>query len=133
MTTRKVGGQPGNRNNGRSLAFSEPTVTRTATVQKRRLLRQIGLRAADLDGLGLAYLDSWARAQAKVELLDRYWAERGFIDAETGTPPPAAAFYFAALNSARLSLAKLADYLKARGKAPSMVTILQQQARQVRS
>ena len=34
-------------------ARSEQRVTHFATVQKRRLLRQIGLRAADLNGIGL--------------------------------------------------------------------------------
>jgi hypothetical protein len=61
-----------------------------ARAQRRRFLRQAGLRAADLDGLGLALLDNWARAQAKVELLDRYFAAAGFLDA-AGEPRPAAA------------------------------------------
>ena len=45
---------------------SKPVVKKVATVQKRRLLRQIGLRAGDLDTVALGYLDLWARVQSKV-------------------------------------------------------------------
>ena len=82
-----------------------------AQLAQRRLLRQTGLRVSDLDGLGLAYLDAWARAQAKVELLDRWADEHGFLD-EDGNLPPWHTFYLAAVNSARLSLAKLEDHLR---------------------
>jgi hypothetical protein len=105
-------------------AHSEPAVRHAATVQKRRLLRQVGLRAADLDGAGLAYLDNWARAQAKVELMDAYANEHGWIDPE-GKPPAFAAFYFTALNAARRALDGFVKYLKERGKGePSMVVEL---------
>ena len=92
-------------------AHSKAVVRREAAVVQRRLLRQAGLRVADLDGLGLAYLHSWAAAQAKVELLDRWADEHGFIDDE-GNLPGWTTFYLAALNSARLSLAKLEDHLR---------------------
>jgi hypothetical protein len=106
-------------------------VKTVATVQKRRLLRQVGLRAADLDGLGLALLDNWARAQAKVELMDSWAAEHGWLD-EDGNEPGFVRTYFAALNSARLSLGRLEEHLKARGGEPSMVTVLQGHARRVK-
>lgn len=93
-------------------ARSEPNVKRTATTIKRRILRQIGLRAADLSGLGLARLDNYARAQAKVELMDAYAAEHGWLDA-AGNGPGYQDKYFAALNSVRLSLNALEDYLRA--------------------
>jgi hypothetical protein len=92
-------------------ARSTGETRRVARVQKRRLLRQAGLRASDLDGLGLAYLDTWARAAAKVELLDKWAAEHGFVD-EEGNLPPWHTFYLAALNSARLALGKFEDHLK---------------------
>jgi hypothetical protein len=111
-------------------ARSEPQVRQVATVQKRRLLRQIGLRAADLDGVALGYLDAWARAQSKVELMDQWAAEHGWLD-EDGRPPGFVSVYFAALNSARLSLGKLEEHLKARGGPPSMVAVLQGKARRV--
>jgi hypothetical protein len=85
-------------------------IRRVARVQKRRLLRQAGLRAADLDGLGMAFLDNWSRAQAKVELYDRWAAEHGWIDDE-GNEPGFVRTYFAALNSARLALGKLGEHL----------------------
>lgn len=96
-------------------ARSEPTVRRTATVQKRRLLRQIGLRAADLNGIGQGYLDTWARAQAKVELMDAWSNEHGWLS-EDGKPPGFVAVYFAAINSARLALGKLDEHLAAQHK-----------------
>ena len=96
-------------------ARSEPTVRRVATVQKRRLLRQIGLRAADLNGIGQGYLDSWARAQAKVELMDAWSDEHGWLT-DDGKPPGFVAVYFAAINSARLALGKLDEHLMAQHK-----------------
>ena len=59
-----------------------------ATIQKRRFLRQNGLRKADVDGIGLALLDTWARAQAKIEILDAYFSEHGLLE-EDGKPQPA--------------------------------------------
>jgi hypothetical protein len=64
-----------------------------------------------------------------VELLDTYAETHGFLD-EEGHPPGWAAFYFAALNSTRLTLVKLAEHLRTRGKGESsMVLALQAQAR----
>jgi hypothetical protein len=123
-----VGAAPGNVLALKHGARSERTVKQAATVQKRRLLRQIGLRAGDLDGLGLAYVDTWARAQSKVELYDEWAGEHGFLN-ERGESPPWIREYFAALNSARLALAKLEDHLRQRGGSPSIVAVLQQTAR----
>jgi hypothetical protein len=92
---------------------SEVQVRRVATVQKRRLLRQIGLRMHDLDAIALGYLDLWARAMSKVELYDGWASEHGYLNA-AGESPPWVREYFAAINSARLALGKLADHLKAR-------------------
>jgi hypothetical protein len=128
--TRCRGFQPGNTAAETHGAQSERRVSGRATAQKRRLLRQNGLRASDLDGLGLAHLDLAARAVAKVEILDEYSADpaHGFIDAK-GEPHPAAKVYFAAINSARLALARLEAHLRARGDLePSIVVQMQRQA-----
>lgn len=93
-------------------ASSELQLKRVGTIQKRRLLRQVGLRQSDLSGIGYALLDNWARAQSKVELLDSYAAEHGFLD-EDGAPREFVRVYFTALNSARLALTKLEEYLRA--------------------
>jgi hypothetical protein len=93
-------------------ARSEPTVRRQATTVRRRILRQLGLRASDLSGLGMARLDTYCRAAAKVELYDLWADEHGWVTADGGSP----AFvdkYFAALNSSRLALDRLEGYLKA--------------------
>jgi hypothetical protein len=113
----EVGAKPGNVLALRHGAFSERTVKRLATVQKRRLLRQVGLRAADLDGLGVAYLDAWARAQSKVELLDAWFAEHGFL-LEDGSPAPAVVVYYTSLNCATRTLSKLEQHLAVRGRSP---------------
>lgn len=106
-------------------ARSEVVVKRVATVQKRRLLRQVGLRANQLDGIGLALLDNWARAQAKVELMDEWATRHGWLTDE-GDTPPFTKVYFAALNSARNSLSRLSEHLKATGRREtSMVVELQ--------
>src|SRR5690349_20904745 len=64
---------------------------RTVTVRRRFLTRK-GLRVGDLDAVGVARLNGWARAQAKCELLDRYFSEHGLLN-EKGEPQPAAAIY----------------------------------------
>lgn len=99
-------------------ANSEPRVKAVATVQKRRFLRQNGLRLSDLEGIGIALLDNYARAQAKVELMDAWAAEHapGWVDAG-GAPPAFGKTYFTALNSARLALGRLEDNLAERHRA----------------
>ena len=112
-------------------AHSPAQIVRAAEVQKRRLLRQVGLRASELDGIGLALLDNWARAEAKVELLDQHFATAGSLDAG-GEPSGASKVYFTALNSARLAAVRLAEHLGTRsGGEPSMVLVLQGKATRV--
>ena len=79
---------------------------------KRRLLRNLGLKYNDVDPLGRALLDLYARAVAKTILLDRYFDEHGFTD-EKGMPHPACAFYFTSLNAASRTLARLRLALQA--------------------
>jgi hypothetical protein len=97
-------------------AHSQQSVGPIAAAAKRRLLRQLGLRASDLDGPGRAYLDLWARAAAKVALLDEHFDRAGLLDAD-GEPVPATRIYFTAANSARLALDRLTDHLRARDPA----------------
>ncbi|MEP6813523.1 MAG: hypothetical protein ABI990_11080 [Actinomycetota bacterium] len=59
----------------------------------------------------MALLDNWSRAQAKVELLDLFFAERGLID-EHGELRGPVAVYFTALNSASRTLTKLGAHLR---------------------
>jgi len=103
-------------------ARSERTVKKVATVQKRRMLRQIGLRQADLTGIGLAFLDSWARAQAKVELMDADYERRGFLD-RRGKPRASVSVYFTSLNSVRRSLAEFSKYLRERGQFDTSMVV----------
>src|SRR5262249_44744722 len=51
-------------------ARSERQIVRRATVEKRRLLRQIGLRQNDLVSVGQALLLNWSRAAAALQLMD---------------------------------------------------------------
>jgi hypothetical protein len=95
-------------------ARSPSQITTSARAQERRILRQLGLKASDLDGVGMALLDNWSRAQAKVQLMDAHFDAAGFL-LESGEPNGAAKLYFTALNSARLSATRLSEHLKARG------------------
>lgn len=97
---------------------SERQIGTEAGNQKRRLLRQIGLRANQLDGIGKALLDNYCRAQAKVVLLDTYFEREGFLTAK-GTPRDATRVYFTAINSARLALIRLNEHLKERHRDPT--------------
>jgi hypothetical protein len=75
--------------------YSPIQIRSRARAHQRRFLRQIGLRASGLDAIALGYLDGWARSLARVDLIDA--AEH----------PTEAREYYAALNAARLWLAKL--------------------------
>jgi hypothetical protein len=76
--------------------YSAIQIRAKARAHRRRFLRQAGLRASDLDAIAGGYLDGWARALAKVDLFDTDEGRTGELRE-----------YFAALNSARLWLAKL--------------------------
>jgi hypothetical protein len=119
--------RPGNLLALRHGADSERVVTPRATTAKRRLLRQVGLRAADLDGIGRALLDNWARSQAKVELMDEWYAINGFLDGK-GVPHSSAKTYWTALNSAQRAISRFADHVRPRVE-PSMVAVLQGRSR----
>jgi hypothetical protein len=103
-------------------ATSEPTVKPLATIQKRRFLRQNGLRKADIDGVGLALLDVYARAQSKVELLDAWFSQHGLLEAD-GKPQPALGLYFRALNTATRTLKALNAHLKQRAETDPFETL----------
>jgi hypothetical protein len=110
-------------------ARSERQIAPLARNLKRNVLRQIGLRASDLDPVALGLLELYVRALSKVRLYDAWIDEHGLVGAD-GQAPGFMASYFAALNSARLSLGRFQDHMKERGVGePSMVAILQGQAR----
>lgn len=71
------------------------------------------MRMGDLDGVANGLLDNWARAQAKVTIMDEHFAVHGFIR-EDGEPEPVTRIYFVALNSARLALTRFGEYQKTR-------------------
>jgi hypothetical protein len=74
---------------------------------RRRFLRHAGLRASDLDAIEIAYLEGWARANARVDLFD------------TDDQPRELKAYFSALNSARLSMTKLEQRMGQNGRSPA--------------
>lgn len=98
-------------------AFSPARIGRGAANQKRRLLRQNGLRKSDLDALGRALLSNWARAAAALSLMDAYAAEHGWLDAD-GEPRGFARLYVSMLNAERLAIGKLEGHLRARATDP---------------
>jgi hypothetical protein len=122
---------PGNAAAVRHGATSERQIRPAAKAQRRRFLRQNGLRAGDLDGIGRGLLDNWARAQAKVELLDAYFERHGFLDAR-GKPRGGVQVYFTALNSARLALARLDEHLGRRVEVSGPLALLEAEGRRLR-
>jgi hypothetical protein len=93
---------------------SEYRITEVSRSHKRRLLRQMGKRIGDLDGLSLALIDVWARGFAKVTLLDQFYSERGLI--RDGEVDPSLKVYFTGLNSSRVALERLATHLRSLGE-----------------
>jgi hypothetical protein len=83
--------------------YSADQIKRRARAHRRRFVRQAGLKLSGLDAVAGAYLDAWARALARVDLFDLEEREREPRE------------YFAALNSARLSMGKLESRLRELG------------------
>jgi hypothetical protein len=98
-------------------AYSPARSAPVARAQKRRFLARNGLRASELDAIAAAFLDNWARAAAKVDLMDTFFREEGFLD-EKGEPRAAAKVYFVALNSARHALVRLEANIDVRHRQP---------------
>lgn len=94
-------------------ATSERKIRPLARTHCRRVLRQIGLRATDLDPIGKAYLEHYCRLTAKVILIDPYVDEHGLLD-EEGTPLSCMRLYVQLSNSAVAALGKLERHLAAR-------------------
>ena len=94
-------------------ATSERRIRPLARNQKRRLMRQIGLRASELDPVGKAYLEHYARLTAKVVLIDAYIEEVGLLD-ERGEPRPCLALYLSLHRAALGALGKLEQHLDVR-------------------
>ena len=96
-------------------AHSERQIGPRAAHHKRRLLRQIGLRASDLDGIGRGLLTNWARAAAALALMDAYAAQHGWLD-DGGNPRGFTRLYVGLLNAERLALARLEQHVRARDR-----------------
>jgi hypothetical protein len=94
---------------------SEIQIGRGAAAAKRRLLRQIGLRQADLDGIGQALLLNWSRAAAALTLMDAYAGEHGWLD-PAGAPRPFTTIYLAVLNTEQRCLSRLDGHLRERNR-----------------
>jgi hypothetical protein len=109
---RCLGFQPDNVLSMKHGATSERRIRHRASVQKRRALRQLGLRQADLEALGRTLLQNWARAAAALSLLDEYAETHGFIDGE-GKPHGFATLYVSLLNAERRALKDLHAYFRA--------------------
>lgn len=105
--------QPGNEWALKHGATSENQIRPLARNHRRRLLRQIGLRAGDLDPVGRAHLEHYCRLAAKIVLLDRYFDEQGFLDPE-GRPQPSAELYVRLHRAALSALGKLEAHLETR-------------------
>lgn len=90
---------------------SERQIRPLAANQRRRVLRQMRLRAGDVDPIGRAHLEAYVRLQAKVDLIDRYVDEHGLIGKD-GEPLACMRLYVSLQNSARLALVRLESHLR---------------------
>src|SRR5579884_255211 len=98
-------------------ATSDRQIGRRATVERRRILRQIGLRQADLTTTGRALLVNWSRAAAALALMDEYAEREGWFH-EDGNPRGFARLYVSMLNSERLALRAFSEHLRERRSDP---------------
>jgi hypothetical protein len=113
-------------------ATAERQIRPVAANHRRRVLRQLRLSPRDLDPIGKGYLDIYCRTMAKLQLLDVYFLQQGLLKAD-GEPQAATRFYISLANSARHTLARLEGHLRQRGLEPSMVAVLQGEARRLES
>ena len=84
-------------------ATSETRIRPVARNHRRRVLRQLGLRAGELDPLARGYLDLYSRTVAKVELLDAHFAEHGLLKADGEPQGGNEVLRRSLVNSARLA------------------------------
>jgi len=94
-------------------ARSPAAVATVALTQRRRLLRNLGMRARDLDAIGRALLVNWSRAAGALALLDDHADTAGWLD-EDGEPRGFTRLYIGLLNAERLAALRLADHLRVR-------------------
>jgi hypothetical protein len=103
-------------------------VSPIAAAQRRRLLRQTGLRVSDLTPVGRAQLVNWSRAAAALHVLDAYAAEHGWLTDE-GEPRGFTRFYVSLMNAERHALKVLQPQLRARGDGDPLGSILDEYER----
>jgi len=114
---RCTGFEKGNTLSLRHGATSERQIGRRAVVEKRRLLRQLGLRQGDLGSVGRALLLNWSRAAGALHLMDAYAEREGWLDGD-GNPRGFARLYVSMLNTERLALKALSEHLRTREADP---------------
>ncbi len=96
-------------------ATSERRIQPVAKNQKRKLLRQLGVRAGDLDAIAGVMVDLLARSLSKLQLLDTYYIQHGIVRVD-GEPEPSLNAYLALLNTSRLTASKLAEHMASQGR-----------------
>lgn len=95
----------------------EPRAVRDAArAHRRKLLRRMGLKSAELDPIASVFLDLTAKSLAKLSQLDRFYASSGGIVDESGEPARSLANYVTLLNSAMRATRMLAEHMSRQGK-----------------
>jgi hypothetical protein len=112
-------------------AQSQRIVQPLAQRHARRLLRQRGVRAADLSAIGRALLHNWSRAAAALSLMDEYAEREGWLGSD-GAPQPFAKFYVSMLNAERHALRAMEDHLQLEQRGVDPVASLIEQGRAIR-
>jgi hypothetical protein len=101
---------------------SQARIVPQARNHKRRVLRSLGIRMADLDPVGKAFLQNYLRVEAKLTLADRYLEEHGMIR-DGGEPQPVMRLYVALANSSRLALQRLEQHLHERDQGGELLAL----------
>jgi len=119
---RCVGFQKANTLSLKHGASSERQIRPVAGNHRRLVLRQIGLRASEIDPTGKAYLEHYCRLTAKFVLIDSYLDELGPLDAD-GAPRPCMRLY-AELHRAALQALGRLEHLSTVASHPTSIARL---------
>jgi hypothetical protein len=101
-------------------ATSERRIRPLARNHRRRLLRQFGLRASEIDPAGRAYLELLSRTTAKIAFIDVWLDEHGLIR-DDGSLQPCMGVYVSLVNSSTRTLSKLVEHLRVEERNPAAV------------
>jgi hypothetical protein len=94
-------------------------VSSRSAVEKRRLARSLGIKWSDLDSVGRARFDGFSRAHAIVDMAKTWMDEHPEkLISKDGKPALVMDLYLRGLNTRRLELDKLEEFIREELKSP---------------